>query len=65
MQIFKKYNLNLTNLRKRALFVLKMRKVVPNIWMLNWPRLGPEIILTVFLSSVQLKWLISRANLCS
>ena len=35
MKTFKKYTLKLINLRKWALFVLKMRKVVPNIWMLS------------------------------
>ena len=64
MKTFKKYNLKLTNLRKRALFVFKIRKVVANISMLNYPRLGP-VILTVLLSNVQLEWSISIANLCS
>ena len=64
MKTFKKYNLKLTNLRKRALFVFKIRKVVANISMLNYPRLGP-VILTVLLSNVQLEWSISIVNLCS
>ena len=64
MKTFKKYNLKLTNLRKRALFVFKIKKVVANISMLNYPRLGP-VILTVLLNNVQLEWSISIANLCS